>query len=221
MKKILCSLVVLLFCTTGAAHAFEGFYIAPKLGYSMLQMDNPEIGGESFRDRDDNVWGGGLAIGYDMARMGMLIPLRIEVEGFLRERGEDSTSTTFVEGPNGLDLDGTARFGARVGTVFANAFFDIPLGMFTPYIGAGAGMSWVDYRTTLEAAGFSTRDSNEETNFAWNVGAGAAYHFTPTMALDLNYRYVDAGEGRVSTELGRSTADVRLHELLLGLRFTF
>jgi opacity protein-like surface antigen len=213
MKKILCSLVVLLFCTTGAAHAFEGFYIAPKLGYSLLNFDDPEIGQFGFSDEEEGVWGGGLAIGYDMRRMEMFIPLRIEVEGFLRERGEETWPA--------INDFGTVENGARVSTLFANAFFDIPLGwVITPYVGGGIGAAWVDYRTSGQLEFIDGSASDDRTNFAWNLGAGLAFEFSENIALDFNYRYVDAGKGRVDTDFGRSQSDIFLHEFLLGLRFT-
>jgi opacity protein-like surface antigen len=212
MKRILCALVVLMFCTAGAAHALEGFYIAPKLGYSLLNFDDPQIGAiDGFSDEDDDVWGGGLAIGYDMRRMEMFIPLRIEVEGFLRDRGEE----TWPVDDFGIV---TVENRAEVATLFANAFFDIPLGwVITPYVGGGVGAAWVDYKTSLEGVGSA---SDDRTNFAWNLGAGLAFEFLENIALDFNYRYVDAGEGRVDTDLGRSQADIVLHEFLLALRFT-
>jgi opacity protein-like surface antigen len=213
MKRILCALVVLMFCMAGAAHALEGFYIAPKLGYSLLNFDDPEIGEFGFSDDDDDVWGGGLALGYDMRRKGG-IPIRVEVEGFIRESGEATWPAAFGEG--------TVRNRAEVATLFANAFFDIPLGwIITPYVGGGLGVAWVDYRTSGELGFVDGSASDDRTNFAWNLGAGLAWEFTQNMALDFNYRYVDAGEGRVSTDLGRSESDIFLHEFLLGLRFTF
>ena len=215
MKKVLLSVMVLVFCTAGTAQALEGFYIAPKLGYSLLEFDNPRIGELGFSDGDDWIWGGGVALGYDMRRMGGMIPLRIEVEGFLRERGEDSWSAAFE-----LE-EGRVRNRAEVHTLFANAFFDIPLGwMITPYVGGGLGMAFVDYRTAFEALGETISQSDDRTNFAWNIGAGLAWEFTENIALDFNYRFVDAGEGRVSTDIGRSKSDILLHEFLLGLRFT-
>jgi outer membrane immunogenic protein len=212
MKKVITALVVLLFCTAGTAHAVQGFYIAPKIGYSLLNFDDPEIGTFTLSDEDDDVLGAGLALGYDMGRLWML-PLRVEIEGFVRERGSETWSAAL----------GEVRNSATVGTLFANAYFDLPLAWrFRPYVGGGVGMAWVDYRTTTD---FGETD-DDRTNFAWNLGGGVAFGLTPTILIDLAYRYVDAGTGRTTVEIAdlevaRSEADIFLHEFLVGLRLTF
>jgi outer membrane immunogenic protein len=213
MKKVITALVVLLFCTAGTAHAIQGFYIAPKIGYSLLNFDDPEIGPFTLSDEDDDVLGAGLALGYDMGRLWVL-PLRVEVEGFVRERGSETWAVA--------DGFGDVRNSATVGTLFANAYFDLPLAWrFRPYVGGGVGMAWVDYRTTTDLG--ETED--DRTNFAWNVGGGVAFGLTPTILIDLAYRYVDAGTGRTTFDIplieGRSEADIFLHEFLVGLRLTF
>jgi opacity protein-like surface antigen len=214
MKRIVFTLVIFMFCTAGTAHALQGFYVAPKLGYSLLNFDDPQIGGVAFRDRDDGVWGGGLAVGWDMGRAAgpgwAGVPLRIELEGFWRERAEETFATPGVFIQNR----------AEVLTLFGNAFLDIPLGWaFTPYVGAGVGLAWVDYRTTIVEP-FQQLD-DDRTNFAWNVGAGAAFTLTENILLDVNYRFVDAGTGRVNTAQGRSESDIYLHEFLAGIRLVF
>jgi opacity protein-like surface antigen len=231
MKKVILAMIVVLFCTAGVAHAMEGFYIAPKLGYSLLNFDDPELSGAgqsiSLSDKEDDVWGGGLALGYDMARRGGL-PVRVEIEGFLRDRGTKSWDRSFTEENGNGVATLTTRNRATVSTLFANAYFDIPLGwMLTPYVGGGLGISFIDYRTNLSLGGVQEASSSDDrTNFAWNLGAGLAWGFTQNMALDLNYRYVDAGRGRTDVDLGlgeevRSRSDIFLHEFLLGLRYTF
>ncbi len=64
---------------------------------------------------------------------------------------------------------------------------------------------------TRKTTGISTRDyeygssgreslsrSGSADNFAWNLGAGVRYDVTPDIALDLSYRYLDAGDSSVS-----------------------
>jgi opacity protein-like surface antigen len=216
MYKILASLAIVLFCTAGTAHALQGFYIAPKLGYSLQNFDDPRFGPLNLSDRDQGVWGGGLALGYDMRMMQGWLPLRVELEGFFRESGEENFTV----------LQGNLSNRARVTTLFANAFYDIPLGMaFTPYVGLGIGMANVDYRTNTDLAldllPAGASNSDDQWNFAWNIGAGVAYTITQNLDIDFNYRYVDVGEGEVKVGGFRSDSDIYLHEFLLGLRLTF
>ena len=239
MRRVLCSLAILLLCTAGTAHALEGLYVAPKLGYSLLTFDDPRMTedfgkGDSFtlynKDATEGIIAGGLAIGYDFARRGGL-PVRVELEGMLREAAKKSTDIFL----SGVQLTRESN----VQTLFANVYLDFPMGWaLTPYVGGGIGMASVDYGITLRerdgeefdrvkrlAENEFFNESSKRTNFAWNIGAGLVYAFTPNVALDLNYRYVDAGKGRVGIRdeeiSGRFQSDIFLNEFLLALRYTF
>jgi opacity protein-like surface antigen len=62
---------------------------------------------------------------------------------------------------------------------------------FTPYVGAVIGMFFVDYRTrgdfTLGEFTVDQTNSDDRTNFAWNIGAGVAYAITQNLDVDFNY----------------------------------
>ncbi|MEH2510577.1 opacity protein-like surface antigen [Nitrobacteraceae bacterium AZCC 1564] len=87
--------------------------------------------------------------------------------------------------------------------VLANAYVD--LGTWwcvTPFIGAGVGgarVTMANYtdvgQTALGGPSSAFADSASRWNFAWAVHAGLAYKVSPSLTLELAYRYVDLGDG--------------------------
>ncbi|MEJ9340217.1 outer membrane beta-barrel protein, partial [Escherichia coli] len=117
-----------------------------------------------------------------------------------------------------------------------NAYYDFRNdSAFTPWVSAGIGYARIHQKTT----GISTWDygygssgreslsrSGSADNFAWSLGAGVRYDVTPDIALDLSYRYLDAGDSSVSykDEWGdkyKSEVDVKSHDILLGVTYNF
>ena len=108
-------------------------------------------------------------------------------------------------------------------------------GKSTPWVSAGIGYARIHQKTT----GISTWDygygssgreslsrSGSADNFAWSFGAGVRYDVTPDIALDLSYRYLDAGDSSVSykDEWGdkyKSEVDVKSHDIMLGVTYNF
>jgi opacity protein-like surface antigen len=130
-----------------------------------------------------------------------------------------------------LGNSGTASADGSVGTLMLNGYYDIPTGgALRPYIGAGLGLARnrvgaIDY--TLNGGSLDREDSHTETNFAWALMAGVTYAATDRISLDLGYRYLDAGELRSSGALAVAgpapalSSDLRLHEIVVSLRYGF
>lgn len=117
--------------------------------------------------------------------------------------------------------------------VLANAYVD--LGTWwcvTPFVGAGIGGSrntisnFTDVNVPM--ASVLTGPTASKWNFAWALHAGLAYQVTPSLTLELAYRYVDLGDG-VSGPFtaydGSRTYDpmtfkgITSHDLKLGVRW--
>lgn len=103
--------------------------------------------------------------------------------------------------------------------VLANAYVTYP---FADGIGiygmGGIGMAFNKTDSTSETKG------KRKSNFAWNVGAGVEYKLTPCLIMDLGYRYSDLGQARVQYRegfTGKTKADMRSHDVKLGLRYYF
>jgi opacity protein-like surface antigen len=100
---------------------------------------------------------------------------------------------------------------------------------FSPYVGGGVGFSYLqmDNIRSLNADGtiVNTKDGND-WNFAWALMAGVAYNFTPNLALDVGYRYLNLGSvdsGTVPAASGTGHFkydDIAAHEIRVGMRYT-
>lgn len=217
-----------------------GVYVTPKIGWSYTTASDVKetysssalgmsYSASADEDYHDSTFAGGLAVGYDLSRK-TDVPIRAEVEYMYRTDWKDDESYYWG---GGVTQSVESKF--QVQTLFINTYLDIPTGTaFTPYVGAGAGVAFVktkldDSASFLDIYKVSGSSSETETNFAWNVGVGAAYSFNEHLALDVNYRYADFGSGKASASTtdpifehvkSKREADVTSHEVLMGLRFT-
>lgn len=105
--------------------------------------------------------------------------------------------------------------------------FNIPfIRPLIPYVGAGAGIAQNKVNGTTVAVTGGTVNSitgSSKDQFAWQAMAGASFYFSPTLALDVGYRYFHGGkaEGGTVTGFPTSTGDFDTHEIIGSLRFGF
>lgn len=121
----------------------------------------------------------------------------------------------------------------KIQTLFVNTYWDINTGTrFTPYLGAGVGLSFI--KSKLKAEGYELSDrwsdstgSKRETNFAWNLAAGLGWDITRSWSVEAGYRFVGLGSAKTKTykdEYGSAygkTGHVYQHQFALGVRYTF
>lgn len=101
---------------------------------------------------------------------------------------------------------------------FANVFYDInSKGRFMPYIGAGAGLqrTELDYRPSTVDLGQS-----KETNFAWQLMAGASFKLADRFELFGQYSYRDNGKTGLDLDVvpARIEHDSRQSIVAAGIR---
>jgi opacity protein-like surface antigen len=135
-----------------------------------------------------------------------------------------------------LNLDAKAR--SNFQTLFFNAYWDFHNSTaFTPYIGAGVGLGFINNHYKFGFSGDpllpvpekvssdSVSMNNMNTVFAWNVGAGCSYAFNENFSADLAYRFVGLGYNETSkTFYGQKVkigTSPYANEFSLGLRYTF
>jgi outer membrane receptor protein involved in Fe transport len=167
-------------------------------------------------------FGGALALGVDLHEVNGW-PVRMELElGTYRDGKTEKTSLPDKSGlPSGYGVDGgifeihsePTQLYYRSHQVFFNLFVDFHnSSRFTPYIGAGAGISFI--KTTLRTqlnmmvavadeydyyiADYPIYladhiEEQRQINLAWNATIGFSYKLSENIELDLSYRYVDSG----------------------------
>jgi len=238
------------------AYAQAGpIYLTPKLLYSRQNIDSFDSQVSSFRgvpsagiigshytggDGSDNIFGAGVAIGYDFGAVGYT-PIRAELEFLARGAAKTDfgvrTSGSYLGHPMGT----SHSLETKVYTLFANVYYDfVNDSEFTPYIGGGLGGAYAETTAKLDLHVsdwvYPADGTQDEWNFAWNLGAGVAYQISDTMAFDLGYRYSDFGALEIGSRKHhfytnpvtqevtnlrfKTKADLSAHEVILGLRIS-
>ncbi len=186
-------------------------YVSAKLTYSDMTYDNTDRGaaGSYKDDLSDKVWGASVAAGVSTKVAGGAV--RTELEYNWNDTAEDGILVGFQGDKGKVELDSQS--------IFLNAYYDIDTGTkFTPYIGGGIG--YAKNEVSLSSSGLNI--SKDDTNFAWQLGAGVAYAVNDNVSVDFGYRYTDMDEIDVVIPSGStSTVETDSHELYLGARYTF
>lgn len=229
MKKLTFSLLagLMIFAWVGSRSAqaqMSGFYIEPKLMYSYQHLGNPTMsfGSLGYMDggsKGQSTWGGALSFGFNFQHFYDL-PLRMELEYAMRS----GSSINWAGWAAGARYRNVAEI--DVDTLFFNVFWDIPTNSaFTPYLGAGLGLAFVDSTYRLQSSGGDMRFSDDQTNFAWNIGAGVGYAFDDHWTASLGYRFSGFGESKAEISVGADNyvgkGDLYGHEVNMGLRYSF
>ncbi len=228
-----------------------GVYVGAKLGASIESFTGREIsqdamemdfGGQHYSMGDDS-WGmgdktdaafaAGLVLGYDL-KTRLDFPLRLEADYTYRSRAsvQGSSDVSFTYTVDGAPLNESGHMTQSnkidLQTLMVNAWFDIPTGVsFYPYVGGGIGLAFIRHKSTgtlatNEYEAFT--NSENETNFAWSLGAGMRWDFAERWAADLGYRYIDAGSSKVTSpeeDILHSKIKVHTHDVMLTLSYTF
>jgi opacity protein-like surface antigen len=225
----------------------SGWYLRGDIGMTNQRMgtlDNVLFAGTpNLVIQDTNFESGmlvGVGVGYQYNNW-----LRFDITG--EYRGE----TGFHGFDTWTDANGDPRFNNYTAKKsewlgMANVYFD--LGTWrgvTPFVGGGVGMARVTMHSFRDAgiaygtpgdpaSAFPTMayaGSASRWNFAWAVHAGLAYKVTPSLTLELAYRYLDMGDGETGDIIafdGTNTVvnpmmfrNLTSHDVKLGMRWMF
>ena len=198
-----------------SANNSSGVYLAPRFTVSVLHTR----GSLTLRT---STWGprrvfgaragGALALGYDFWRK-CQVPFRLELEYGASESVSKASSVKVFRR--------RFPFRANIGvqTLLMNAYVDMPNSSgFTPYVGAGAGMAFID----VEGRSMGMSASGHATVPAGQLGLGCSYAFSRNVSVDIGYRFVimrntDASCDSIRLNLQKNY----MHQAMLGLRITF
>lgn len=115
--------------------------------------------------------------------------------------------------------DGSGRDQFKNRSVMFNAYYDIDTGtQFTPYVGAGLGVTRLSYTEQEYGVEKIHKASNELT---WQLSVGATYALCDKTSLDLGYRFVKSGDFKVHYEDGYDNYKITNNEFYFGVRYAF
>ncbi len=165
-------------------------------------------------ERKEKIGGfGGLKAGY-VFNDGPVRPA-VELDAFYN--GVDSDIELRANGRRIADLSERYDTGAFLG----NFILRFDLGMFQPYVGAGAGIyvgQADDIRFTVPGVGSVSRGSSDtEVGFAWQVLAGSDIFFTENVSLFFEYKWLNYEDANVFGAGDR----IGQHLVGAGVRFFF
>ncbi|MCX8134920.1 MAG: OmpA family protein [Roseococcus sp.] len=237
LKKALLAATVLSLPVAAQAQPVSGLYVGAGVGANYRENVTSDIPATLGADRVHTRWGWAAvaSIGWGFGN-----GIRAELEGNYRNNSIDRMRLGAVSGnPAG----GTVHQYGLMG----NAFYDLALGdvlglgvSVTPYVGAGIGYAWNDYRKVIGRTSPTNRvmiDGNDG-RFAYQGIAGVAFGLgamMPGLSLTTEYRFfgtldpsISSGNinnaGQTVVGLG-SPASYRPtnynHSILVGLRYAF
>jgi opacity protein-like surface antigen len=228
IKRFALALILVLAVALPASAEVNGVYAGLKFIDSIQStgsVSNDNLNGLGIGDHSQNTVGGGIFVGYDFYPAHQ-VPVRAEIEYAIRT----NMNTTWDADFGGASTELEAKWNLQ--TLFFNLYYDFHNSTnFTPYIGAGVGIGFIDnkYDLSVSVPGVGSADlgSVSKTNsvFAWNVGLGCSYAFNENFSADLAYRFVGLGENKTTKTIWGAERELKTspyaNEISLGLRFTF
>lgn len=191
-----------------------GPYVSGFAGISVPRDSNvtTSLFPDTFNDRvefDPGVYVGGAG-GFDFGYL--------RLEGELSYRHSEINAITDQSGVQFHNVDGNLG----VFAVLANAYFDLhnpsPI---TPYVGGGIGFAALHLSDTF-GGGVLLYEDNDDTVFAYQVGAGLEIALNRMISLDVGYRYFGTDTARfVSGITGTTELKFESHNALVGVRVKF
>lgn len=214
----------------GLLAAAAAFMLLPGAGLAQDLKGNfyGELrGGASFPRDADTDFGGGLD-GDLSADTGWLVEgafgyahesgLRGEIAAGYRYNELDDFEVSGVS----VDFDGEIT----AVTAMANLYYDFDLGALAgatgaaanlvPFAGGGIGVAFLNIDVD-DIGGFSINEDEDDTVFAWQVVAGFAYNFTPSVAASIRYAYFETSD----PEFDGVDSEYKSHNVLGGIRYSF
>jgi OmpA-OmpF porin, OOP family len=191
-------------------------YFGVEGGWTHLDDPTDTSGGFRFREHFDDGFNVGARAGYEWG------PLRFEEELNFGQNDLNRLSSS----RGSLAAHGQRNRWA----IMTNAIYDIPVGwVFSPHLGVGIGAVNLHNSIGLRpipgfgpcSAGCALASSS-----AWEFGyqaiAGIRYKFTPTLALDLDYRYLATTDPTFRALGGaKYTSEYSTHNLVASLTWLF
>jgi outer membrane autotransporter protein len=111
-------------------------------------------------------------------------------------------------------------------TYMLNGYYDFHNeSAFTPYVSASIGLANLKLENKTYEGDDSDQISHSANNFAWGLEAGVKYDVNTNLAVDLSYKYINAGKVDASlTDEGFSyTSKLKsdYNDIMMGMVYKF
>ncbi|HEX3861206.1 MAG TPA: OmpA family protein [Stellaceae bacterium] len=183
------------------------WYFGGEGGWTSLEDQKGKIAGTSLREKFDDGFNVGARAGYEWG------PLRLEEEFRFQQNGITKL---------GIGNFNVAATGDRNAYAFmTNAIYDFNFGWpLTPHLGVGIGA--VELRDGLGIKGLGQISHSTTWEFGYQGIAGVRYNINPSLAFDLDYRYLATTDPTFHTNFGPSyTSGYSSHSVLASLSVRF
>lgn len=233
MKQLL---LVTAISFSSLAYADNGFYTSLKAGISDTKFDNSkdQISESDFqltlhnKDADKSIYPNiSAAVGFDFSKISN-INARAELEYSYKDKAKFNPAIEeiqVIDGSEAVNEESPFVKELKSQSLMLNGYYDFKnTSKFTPYVSAGVGVTRV--KNATQAFFEPENITDTDNSFTWAAGLGVAYKVTENVALDLGYRYVDAGEVEFNSYPieginFKTTADLASHDYSLGIRYNF
>lgn len=236
---------------SGLANADNGIYASIKSGISNTKMkDNKVHYYDNYedthllvdyyqKDQSKSIYPHiSAAVGFDFSKISP-VDARLELEYSYKDstafKPKSTHATILVTSPEEPDFYAEDIYPHDLNlfshelksqSLMFNGYYDFKnKSKFTPYISAGVGMTQVknNYHFITEPEFNFTKTDH---HFTWSAGVGTTYNVTDNVALDLSYRYVDAGKLKFSGTLFDGSSEkthfkLNSQDYSFGIRYNF
>lgn len=211
MKREFLTLSVFFILSLSSASAFGAGnnYVSFNLGPAILSDSDLTEPGATGEAEFDTGWGVGAAFGHDYGTM------RAELEIAYRTNDFDTIKVTSpISGSVSADGENTSL------AFMVNGYYDFENpSSLTPYFTGGLGFAIVEVNSlsVTGPGGTFVIGSEDDTVFAYQLGAGIGYAVSQTVTVDFAYRLF----ATTDPEFAGTEAEYLSHNASVGVRFVF
>jgi len=208
MKNILITTgCAVLLCLSSIAYSADAPYVSVNAGVAIANdSDGTDSAppATSFTVESDAGFAVGAAGGYSFG------DARGEVEIAYQKNNLDQQTVSGT--PTELTGDTTLL------SVLVNGYYDFDTGSpFTPFVSGGIGFAKFNINDAKAVGSPNPATNDDDTVFAYQLGAGVDYAINEEVSLGVKYRYL----GTTDPEFDTVTIDYSGHNVLVGVRTSF